>query len=249
VLTVTALSAACSATPVRSAAPARTLVSCAGGTVDAPETAAAFAGCEVITGDLSIRGADLRDLGLLSDLREVTGKLSIDDNPKLLTLAGLESLSSVGELEVRQNERLESLSGLDSLSVAENVVISENPALENVAGLEGLGRLGRLELRDNGIATTAGLEGLEHVGSLVVRQNRALISLRGLSNVRSASTVEISQNPRLCAKLGLLPRLEAVTEKLSVTKNWGLSPSDVLELRDRVRHPEQGVQGGGVAAL
>jgi hypothetical protein len=48
--------------------------------------------------------------------------------------------------------------------------------------------------------------------------------------------VTIHENPRLCGRFGLLPRLERVERELSVTKNWGLTKSEVSTLHARVRH-------------
>lgn len=219
--TVTALafvSAACSATPSRTAVPAgaagpaRSLVACPGGVVRTPEQAAGFYGCESITGDLRIEGSELVELGTFATLTEVTGTVSVVDNAKLRSLDGFEQLSAVGSLRIAGNPKLESVSSLDALTLAPNVEIAENPRL--------------VDLR--------GLDGVEQVGTLIIRGNRRLLSLTGLENLRQARSLEVSENPRLCAKLGLLPKLSEVRE-LSVTRNFGLSSGDLADLRARVR--------------
>lgn len=242
-------SAACSATPTHSVTPARSLVACPGGSIGTPEQAAAFAGCEVVAGDLSIRGSGLRELGALSELVHVSGALVIADNAKLETLSGLERLSAVGSLEIRDNSTLESLSALESLSLASSVTIAKNPSVRSLSGLEGLEKLDRLELSSNGLYDTRGVEGLKSVGELVVAKNGALISLGGLGNVTRAGSIDIHENPRLCARLGLLPRLEVLRGELSVTRNWGISQSDLDDLRARTSHDATADHDGGEIAL
>jgi hypothetical protein len=188
--TVTALSAACSATQPRPAPPP-SVAPCPPGSLETSEQVRRFASCSAVTGDLAVLGTNLVDLRALSNLARVEGALVIADNPNLENLSGLERLTVVGRLEIRNNRKLYELRGLD---------------------------------------------GLEEVDELVVLRNRSLISLSGLSNVRRAGEVKIHENPRLCGRLGLLPRLEHVERGLSVTKNWGLTKGEVSALHERVRH-------------
>jgi hypothetical protein len=186
-------------------------------------------------GDLLVRGTNFFDLRALSNVRRVEGALVIADNPKLEDLTGLERLRAAGTLEIRNNPKLVSLSSLSSLADAESVSVARNPKLRSLVGLERLERLERLELEENGLFDLRGLDGLEEVGELVVERNRSLISLGGLANLRRAGAVQIHENSRLCGRLGLLPRLEHVERELTLTKNWGLTESEVLEVQARVR--------------
>jgi len=248
-LAFAAASAACSATPKVSVAPARALVACPGGSIGTPEQAAAFAGCEVVAGDLTIQGSGVRELGTLSELVHVSGALVIAENPNLETLSGLERLSAVGSLQVRDNASLESLSALESLSLASSVTIANNPDLRSLSGLEGLEKLDRLEIRSSGLRDTHGVEGLRSVGELVIAKNRSLISLGGFGNVTHAGSIRINDNPRLCAQLGMFPRLQAVHGDLSITRNWGVSEGDLDDLRARTGRSAMVARGEGEVAL
>jgi hypothetical protein len=218
VTTVAVASVACSATPARPAAssdaatPARALVSCPGGVVRTPEHAAAFYGCESITGDLRIEGSELTDLDTFTTLTEVTGSLHVMDNPKLRSLDGLENLSAAGSIRVSRNPKLESVASLEALTLAPTVEISENPRLVNLKGLDGI----------------------ERIDTLLIRGNRRLLSVAGFANLAYARELTVADNPRLCAKLGLFPSLAKVDRELSLTRNFGLSAADRDAFRVRV---------------
>src|SRR6187399_200044 len=73
---------------------------CAGGRITSAVAAAAFAGCRAIQGDLTIQGTDMSDLSALSELRSVSGALTIRENPNLRNLEGLERLERVGSFRL-----------------------------------------------------------------------------------------------------------------------------------------------------
>lgn len=209
---------ACSATPVHPLTSAgRTLqhreaVECEGGSVRTSSDANRFYACEVIRGDLAIEGTALRELGAFANVRRVSGTLTI-----------------------AQNAALESLAKLGRLRSAASIVIEQNPLLVDAHGLEGLVSVERLELIDNGFFRTAGLEQLKSVGALVVTHNENLVSLAGLNGLEHAGSVELSENPRLCASLGLLPNLASVPGELVVRDNAGVSTTDAAELVERAK--------------
>src|SRR5262245_50852444 len=69
--------------------------SCPGATLHSESDAERFAACQVVEGDLTIAASDLEDLSALSDLRQVTGKLTITGNPQLYSARGLSELREV----------------------------------------------------------------------------------------------------------------------------------------------------------
>ena len=126
-------------------------------------------------GSLDIRGNDaLESLAGLEDtlaleadveitenaaLEALTGldvpvlrSLIIDDNPKLLSLAGLAGVTQISELELTRNSQLASLVGLEDIELVERVSITENPVLSALGPLlswpANAVTLG-LEIRDN----------------------------------------------------------------------------------------------------
>jgi Receptor L domain len=233
-----ALSAnACSASSTRLARTGAEPLSCAGGVIQTADDAARFAGCTTINGDLQIANSPLSDLTALESLRNVSGALTVANNSELGDFTGLEQLTSVGTLSVHDNAALTDFSGLSALRNAEVVEIRRNPALSSVSGLEGLTRVEKLELVDDAVFDTAGLSGLREVGELTIAANPRLISLGGLNGLQRARSVQIRNNRVLCAKLGLLPQLGEVTDRLELNANRSVSNSEVSSLREHVRAP------------
>ncbi len=202
-----ATTAACSTTRMRPESAARPAIECDGATVQGSREAARFYACESIAGDLTIRGTELTDLSDFARVRSISGRLVIDDNPKLGGVDGLARLESVRSVE-----------------------ITNNPELQSLRGLERVERLERLVLRKNGLFRTQGLEGLHAVGDLVIERNPRLLSLGGLSHVSRARSLTIRNNPRLAAWFGLLPELASVDDAVAVEGNLGFSRSDVEHL-------------------
>lgn len=112
-LVATLSSVACSAPeaarPVVSAAAP---TECHGGIVRNEDDAARFDGCETIVGDLQIASSDLTDLSQLRSVRRVTGKLSVTNNEKLISLAGLKGVERAGSVEIQNNPLLCAYFGL-----------------------------------------------------------------------------------------------------------------------------------------
>lgn len=87
-------------------------IECRGGIVRNEDDAARFDGCETIVGDLQIASSELTDLSQLSSVRRVTGKLSVTDNQKLISLAGLKGVERAGSVEIQNNPLLCAYFGL-----------------------------------------------------------------------------------------------------------------------------------------
>jgi hypothetical protein len=99
-------SVACSAPEARPASSAAAPRECGGGVVSNEDDAARFEGCETIVGNLEISGSSLVDLAQLQSVRRVTGKLSVVDNAKLISLAGLKGVERAGSVEINDNPLL-----------------------------------------------------------------------------------------------------------------------------------------------
>jgi len=111
--TLLALAAnACSAHDARPAAAATAAVACQGGVVQSDADAARFEGCASVVGDLRISASDLTDVSAFSELRSISGKLLIANNPKLVSLAGLKSVERARSVEIRNNPVLAGYFGL-----------------------------------------------------------------------------------------------------------------------------------------
>lgn len=112
----------------------------------------------------------------LRQLEEVGGRLTVANNPSLVSLNALSALRNVGSLWVK-----------------------ECPLLTDLGGLEGITSVDELQLTDNdALLTFSGLENLTTAETVIVRRNPNLISLSGLSSLtRVRSTLSITENASL----------------------------------------------------
>jgi hypothetical protein len=138
-------------------------------------------------GMLTIEGEDVVNLNGLSALTG-GGGLSIEFNPLLTLVDGLQALTSVDAwLLITSNLQLRNLDGLSNItSVGENMFISSNLSLRNVDGLSGLTSVGgELLIRNNSVLDN--LDGVSNVTSvgygLTISGNSRLINLDGLSGI------------------------------------------------------------------
>lgn len=130
--------------------------------------------------------ASLTDLNGLSALSSILGDLYITDNPSLLSVDGLSSLTRVYDLGIGGNTALTSIGGLSSLTNVENLGIGQNDALTDLSGLSSLTTIWRdLEISNNlALTNLDALSGLTHVGNnLEIQSNHQLNQCTGLSRL------------------------------------------------------------------
>ncbi len=153
-----------------------------------------------ITGDLWIEGSDIGDLTPLINLTQVGGGINIVHCPLLLSLEGLENITSAQAIQVGYNGQLQNLDGLSGLSCqVYSVYITENPELDNLNGLSGLhsGPVW-IEITWNpDLDNLHGLSGITSATILWIIENGDLTSLDGLGSITSANTVIIASNASL----------------------------------------------------
>ncbi len=95
--------------------------------------------------------------------------------------------------------------------------------------------IGDLRITGTNLTDLSSLKHLRSVsGAVVITDNVKLISLAGLKGLERAHSVEISNNPLLCAHFGLLPQLKQVAAPVVLNANHGLSNRDVREMLERV---------------
>ncbi|HEY0108824.1 MAG TPA: hypothetical protein VGB67_04295, partial [Fibrella sp.] len=185
------------------------------------------AGCSTVPGILIIRGADITDLSPFASLTSVGRRLSIEYNPELTSLSGLEKLTSVGT------------------SVDDYLLINNNAKLTSIAGLSSLASVaGALSIQNNPLTSLSGLEKLTSSGSLAIARNAKLTSIAALSSLVSvAGQVRIQNTPELTSLSGL-EKLTSfgsggillITNNAKLTSIAGLSSlasvEGVVEIRD-----------------
>ena len=205
-------------------------------------------GCDTVTGSLAIRGAEIFNLGGLSNLSLVGNYLGITNTELLSNLDGLENLVSVRGLSLDANSLLESIDALSNVSGTLPAIlnITGNSSLQNLDGLQGITRIGehfflknneslfhirgltgiteisgRVEIWYNdSLENLDGLQQLTHVSSwLDIRLNDSLTSLDGLSGLSSVdSNLRILYNPAL-SNIDDLYSLEVVAGNLEIASD------------------------------
>jgi len=161
---------------------------------------------ETITGSLLVNdNGNLQSLHGLESLTTVgsgcgcpLSGMAINNNPKLLNVDQLASLTSIGGvIQIQANQSLINLEGLSALtSVGKNtnfgdqsIDIERNPALRSINGLRNLsGVMGRLVINDNNVLPTLdGLEKITQAGGLFVMANDSLANINGLSSLNTVN--------------------------------------------------------------
>jgi hypothetical protein len=164
---------------------------------------------DTINGNLRIGSfttiSDIGDLTPLMSIQNVTGRLSISDNPVLGTLNGLENMVAAGQLYIDNNPSLQSLTALSNLTGVIGVLsVSYNNALTSLNGLEGIPSAGIVRIRNNNSLTSIdALQSITMEGSIYISSNESLSSITALSNVTTASRIEIYNMPLLTSLDGL----------------------------------------------
>lgn len=161
-----------------------------------------------IAGMVFISGADITNLTPLQNITSTEG-LSINNNPLLASLNGLNSLQTVLKqpLSVNQCPLLTDLSGLENFTLADKgLAIIKNNGLTSLNGLNALHTANiLLTIRQNPMLTSiSALSNLTTTGFLDLRDNSALTSLNGLENLVSASNIEVSDHPSLTSIAALM---------------------------------------------
>jgi hypothetical protein len=167
--------------------------------------------CNEVVGDLRVVGADISNLGPLSDLTAVGNDLAIESTMGLASLGGLSALTQVGgNFGIRFNQILETLDGLDVLThIGGTLQIADNPSLSSFTGLSAMVSVSGIVIEANAALTAlAGLQAPQLLArGLWIKGNGALTDIGSLAAVESiGGSLEIGMN----AHLGGIP-LNALT--------------------------------------
>ncbi len=114
---------------------------------------------------LTIRKTKLTDLTQLASLRRIEQRLSVSLNDELISLDGLEQVSSIRTVVIGDNAALQNLDGLGSVKGAVNDIgITLNPSLRDISGLGGVTSAIRVNILSNAaLESVQTLAALEHV--------------------------------------------------------------------------------------
>lgn len=189
-----------------------------------------FPDCTMISfpNALVVSGDDIVDLSPLSQITTLE-TVTIDTNPQLVSLTGLENLVDffAGELTISNNPLLVSLSGLGGFGSTTQII--NNDSLLNLEGLNSL--LGADELVIEGNDALQNLIGLDTYSAgfiFTVRNNVNLSSLEGLGNFNSIYELSIENNPIL-TDITALENLGDIGEILEIVNNDNLTSLNGLQ--------------------
>ena len=202
-----------------------------------------YPGCNIVEGDVEISGDEITNLDSLFVLTAIEGDLYIGFTTALMSLTGLDNVTSVGQtVRIYMNASLESLSGLDNLeTIAQNLRITNNDALADITALHKLTSVGE-NLRIYMNAALTSLSGLDNVSSvgdnLRITNNGALSSLAALSNLTSIEgELTVDNNDALESLTGLENIAEATITDLVIRNNLLLSACEVQSVCNYLHAP------------
>lgn len=160
----------------------------------------------------AIYNNELQSLQGLNGLTTVFSGFTIQSNPLIENLQGVNSLLVVGDLSIQSNENLNSLEGLNNLMAVNSPAgatasVSQNTALIDLAGLESLQEInGTLRVDSNeSLISLDGLENLQTLAdNLEIKSNLNLQSIESLSGlIEVPFLLHIGSNPELESLQGL----------------------------------------------
>jgi len=189
----------------------------------------AYSNCTELNGAIFIEGSgwfgstNITSLTGLNAVVSINGDLIIDKNDSLISLAGLENLTtiqgnlSIGDLESGHsgNASLSDMNGLNNLAfIGEDFAITNNIILTSLSGLNSLNSIGGiLTIKWNGLTGLGGLNDVLSTGGLSILGNQFLTSLEGLDGLNSVEgDIEISNN-------GILTNIVALENLSSIDGN------------------------------
>lgn len=158
------------------------------------------------------RNNSLLNLSGLSNLTELTGGITIDENALLQNIDAFSGLNYLRSITITGNTELQNLNGLSNIEGTGGAVdISFNPRIQNLNGLSGLKTLnnGNLLIRNNALLNNiSGVAGIapEAIFNLII-QNNSSLSVCHIANICTFLGLEgklktISGNTGDCVNLG-----------------------------------------------
>jgi len=176
-----------------------------------------------VVGNISISGTDRDEVGFLRSLGQVEGTLTIENNPELDDLRGIQNLTEVGTLALSLTQGLRDLDELDSLEVVRNLRLnlrltdeeSTLEVFEDVTGIQDM------LLNVVGINNFVGLPELTELEGGLVLGGPSINSLEGVEAITSIGGTFRITNFRNDVDFSMLP-LTSVGNIFRVNDNNGL---------------------------
>jgi hypothetical protein len=199
-------------------------------------------GSLTITGFYENHKPYITDLSSLSSLKEVTNIFSVEFNPTLENLNGLEGIELVGQLDLELNLALKSIRSLSGLKQVTGFTapeydypsqlrISSCDILASLEGLQNISEVDYLIVEGNDeLIDLAGLRGISNVSkNISITGAGQLTSLNGLNQLSNVGGDFLIHNQNSLASLEGLENLENVENKLEIHGNNSLVSISALD--------------------
>ena len=175
-----------------------------------------------------INNSSLQNLNALANLQEVSSDIRILENPLLTSIEGLHNISirtSGLRISIEDNPSLSNILGLEGIIVARSLNISNNDLLTNLNGINNLTELtgGLGIIQNQNLINLEGLNNLIYVGEqgVFIYGNPSLETLNGLENLITIGDGYFSNNPALI-------NIEALGNLTSSANAFGIAGSPLL---------------------
>ncbi len=179
---------------------------------------ATYGPCDRVAGQLRIdddndSNDNITDLTPLAGLTSIGGSLILAENNSLVSLNGLNNITSTGTLEFAENTALTDVNLLSLTVVNGHFRVKENPLLPNLDGFSNLTNIQKdMDISENNaLVNIDGLSFLQSVGGLVrLEQNPLLQNLNGLCQLNSVNEdLTVNNNAQLTDCCGVYPIINA----------------------------------------
>ena len=176
-----------------------------------------------IQGNLQITlNEKLADFSGLASLRTIEGIVTVRGNTSLASMDGLSSLDICGEISLEENPLINDLEGLENVTSIGRLTITNSMAFISLQGLGPAVVIDDISFRNIGFANLQGLENITQIQNLEILNNSALTDLTGLSNLSTVSTFTITNNDNLGSLAGI-PNLTMIQDEMVISGNAKLT--------------------------
>ena len=160
----------------------------------------------IAVSQLEIEASALTRLEGLGDASALES-LRLRGNESLVYLEGGQMPANLIDLALVDNPRLLSLSGLQRLHSAQTIIISSGEGvseLRSLDGLSGLQQVGTLQLQgQSSLSDLSGLDALEQASALALYGCSSLVSVEGLARLTSTDRLTLMGSPALASLSGI----------------------------------------------
>ena len=170
-----------------------------------------ISGCTMIAGHVTISTTNpadpITDLSDFMNIIEISGNLTITNNPTLQSLLGLQNITNIGgALTISDNMQLQSISNLSSLErVEQSIAITNNMSIKGNAinpALTFIGSDFNIEQNDS-LVTLPSFPLLDTImGDLIVEYNDELATVPDFAALIFAGGISVSFNPKITTIAG-----------------------------------------------